>query len=157
MKTIEFDEQCPSCKGTGLYSGMAERDGLAVVCSTCKGTGCHHFTYKYEDFTGRVEDTTIIRVVETNPGIVIGLGKQKGIPVNAFGGMPYEDWKSGSPFPPKSEMRNYTCPAWWYQSADYEKKPRLKECWDTLGSTFSKCPHFASKWLCWERFDKENV
>ena len=36
---IEFDCECESCKGTGLYVGMAEREGSAVVCHTCKGTG----------------------------------------------------------------------------------------------------------------------
>ena len=27
---IEVDEQCPDCGGTGLYIGMAERDGGIV-------------------------------------------------------------------------------------------------------------------------------
>lgn len=30
--------ECQACKGTGLYKGMAERDGAAVVCSHCHGT-----------------------------------------------------------------------------------------------------------------------
>ena len=136
---------------------MAERDGFAVVCHTCKGTGCHHFIYKYENFTGRIENPTIIRVVETNPGIIVGLGKKKEIPIDTFGGLSYEDWKNGKPFPEKSEMRLFTCPRWWYQRVNYEKEIDWKECYNSLGRSFSECQHFVSKWLCWERFDKENA
>jgi len=50
-KIFEVNEVCPSCKGTGLYIGMGERDGAAVVCHTCKGTGCHAFKHEYEEFT----------------------------------------------------------------------------------------------------------
>jgi len=32
-------EICKSCSGTGLYSGMGERTGYAVVCLYCKGRG----------------------------------------------------------------------------------------------------------------------
>ena len=54
MKVIEFDEKCKSCKGTGIYVGMAERDGAGIVCHTCKGTGCHHVKFEYEDFEGKI-------------------------------------------------------------------------------------------------------
>ena len=37
--------ECQACGGTGLYKGMAERDGAAVVCSCCNGTGKTEFTY----------------------------------------------------------------------------------------------------------------
>ncbi len=148
MPAIEFDEQCKSCKGTGLYTGMAERDGFAVVCRTCEGTGKHHFVYGYDDFTKRVKKPHIKRVLKTNPGICVGAGNYN------FGGMSFEDWEQGKPFPPKSEMREYTCPAWWYQCADYSKKPEWKEC---LGcGRFSTCTHFSNKHTCWERWDKEN-
>lgn len=36
-KTIQC--QCPSCKGTGLYSGFAEPAGTAVICQECDGKG----------------------------------------------------------------------------------------------------------------------
>ena len=154
MKTIELDEQCKSCAGTGLYQGMAERDGFAVICHTCKGTGCYHFVYQYEDFSERIEGPTIIRVLETNPGISIGLDKEGKYTFESFGGMPYQDWKNGLPFPPKSEMRDFTCPSWWCQSAD-KKKPDWEECFGTLGSSFSSCPSFPTKEKCWKRFDEK--
>jgi hypothetical protein len=156
MKTIEFDEKCKSCKGTGLFAGMAERDGFAVICSQCKGTGCYHFVYEYEDFSGRIDAQNVIQVVESNPGICIGLGKEGGYSYESFGGMSYPDWRNGRPFPPKSEMRRHTCPSWWYQSVNYKKKPDWNECSTTWGGLFSLCPHFIEKEKCWERFDKEN-
>ena len=34
---LEADVECTSCSGTGLYQGMAERDGTAVICYQCDG------------------------------------------------------------------------------------------------------------------------
>ena len=150
---IEVDEKCKSCKGTGLYTGMAERDGAAVVCHTCKGTGKYHFRYEYEDFEGRVDRDDILHVFEVNPGICIGTGS--GHSFGDFGGMSYKDWKAGKPFLDGTENRKYTCPYWWYQSADYKKKPQWSECMDALGRSFSHCPHFGTKNKCWGRFDSE--
>lgn len=151
-KTIAFDQQCPKCSGTGLYAGMAEFDGAAVVCHTCKGTGCHHYSYTYTEFTRRKKKNGIKRVYEANPGISIGKGN--GYALEDFGGMPYTEWEKGNPFPPGSEDRNHTCPAWWYQTADYSRKPDWEEC---LGvGSFSSCKHFCEKAKCWARWDREN-
>jgi hypothetical protein len=74
--------------------------------------------------------------------------------LETFGGLPYEDWKAGKPFTPGTEMRRSTCPAWWYQCTDYDKKPN----WDECGfGVFSKCKHFAEKQRCWERSDSEQL
>ena len=152
-KTIEFDEKCPSCKGTGVYVGMAEHDGAAVVCHTCKGTGCHHFEHIYEEFDGKKLDVKIKRVYEVNPGICIGVGNSAQYILEDFGGMPYSQWFNGRPFPPRSENRSFTCPAWWYQSANYEKKPNWDEC--IFVGSFSSCEHFCNKGACWARWDRE--
>ncbi len=151
MNVIEFDEKCKSCSGTGLYTGMAERDGAAVVCSTCKGIGCHHVKFEYEDFEGRQKNETAKRIYQVNPGICIGEGN--GHKLEDFGGMPVEDWEAGKSFVAGTENRKYTCPCWWYQSADYKKKPEWEEC--AWGGSFSGCKHFAEKEKCWARFDKE--
>jgi len=150
---IEFDEKCKSCRGTGLYIGMAERDGSAVVCHTCKGTGCHHFVYEYEEFKNRIEDQRVKRVYQVNPGIIIGKDKGR-YKLSDFGGISYNNWISGKPFGKGTENRLFTCPAWWYQSADHDKKPNWPEC-IILGS-FSRCVHFAEKDKCWDRWDREN-
>ena len=154
---IEYDEQCQSCKGTGLYVGLAEQDGSAVVCYSCKGTGCHHAKIEYDDFEGRKDRIGIHRVFATNPGIVIGEdGDNHQYRLSDFGGMPYKEWEAGLQFPSGSEMREFTCPTWWYQTADYDKKPDWEECWESIGRSFSQCPHFADKEACWARWDEEN-
>jgi len=154
MKKIEFDEQCPSCKGTGLFIGYAERNGAAVVCHTCKGTGKYHFVHEYEEFESRKIHPDAARVFETNPGIGIGTGN--GHTLEEFGGMPVQDWLEGKPFPPNSEMRKYTCPRWWFQLANYQKCPDWDECYTALGCSFSQAKCFAHKDKCWKRYDKEN-
>ena len=155
MKTFEVDEMCPACGGTGLYVGMGENDGAAVVCRKCKGTGKYHFVHRYEEFKERKEPTKEVRrVFECNPGISIGEDENRGILLSSFGGIPFSEWKDGKPFPRGSEMRKFTCPAWWYQSADYKKKPKWGAC---IGcGIFSGCEAFVVKENCWERWDKEN-
>lgn len=157
IKVIEFDAACKSCNETGIYVGMAERDGAGVICNSCEGTGKIHEVIRYTIPTGRKMNPSIRRVYQTNPGIVIGEGHSTtydDLKLEHFGGMPYGDWLNGENFPAHSENRLFTCPAWWYQSADYEKKPDWKEC-IPIGS-FSSCPLFSLKWACWERFDKEH-
>jgi hypothetical protein len=152
---FEQDVECCSCNGTGLYVGMAERDGSAIVCHTCSGTGKEHIVLQYRPFTGRQKAVGIERVLQHNPGIIVGKGNGK-FSLDCFGGMTYSDWLKNKKFPKYSEMRNYSCPAWWYQGADYKKKPDWKECTEILGSSFSQCSMFGCKEKCWEKFDKEN-
>lgn len=149
---IEYDCECTSCKATGLYIGLGERDGAAVVCFHCNGTGKVHRVHKYNDFLKRKAKSGVKRVYKANPGMTIGTGN--GYILKDFGGMPYELWDEGQNFPKKSENRKFTCPAWWYQSADYDKKPNWDECAGC--GAFSDCKHFKDKSKCWERFDEES-
>lgn len=152
-KTFKVKEKCQSCNGTGIYNGMGERDGFGVVCHNCKGTGCHEFEHTYEEFTKREDAKGIKHVIKTNPGICVGTGND--YKFTDFGGMSYKDWNDGKSFPKGSEMRQFTCPAWWYQSTDYKLKPDWDIC--TFGGTFSGCKNFGNKEKCWQRFDKENT
>ena len=131
---------CKSCKGTGVYKGMAEIKNVGVVCSRCKGTGCDEI--EYEPFTKKERKAGIKKIFEYNPGI--------GIDDTVRGGMSYNDWFDGKPFPPKSEIREFTCPAWWYHN--------IKLCPVTNqilpGTCFSDCPYFKNKEMCWEHHDK---
>lgn len=151
-KEISFDQECGSCGGTGLYVGMAERDGAAVVCRTCDGKGHYTFTHKYRSFTNLKKRGGVERVFAAACGICIGTGKGR-FTLEDFGGMPYEDWLNGRPFPPQSEMRAFVCPGWWFQSVDYKRKPKWAEC--AVGGAFSGCAGFAAKEKCWERWDAE--
>lgn len=152
-KTIEFDQQCDSCKGTGIYQGFAEKDGIGVVCKRCDGTGKYHFVHSYDEFEGKKKTTKVKHVLECNPGIGVGLGNGK-FTFEDWGGMSYNDWFEGKPFPKGSEMRKYSCPAWYYQCADYERKPNWDQC--IACGSFSDCKHFSHKEACWARFDKED-
>lgn len=151
---LEVDEQCPVCKGTGIYVGMAEHNGAGVQCVKCKGTGCHRLKVEYEDFVGRVPRDDVVWVIECNPGIVVGCRPDTDDKLAAFGGMTYEEWSGGLAFSPGMEMRGYTCPAWWYQCAGARRKPDWKEC--GFGQ-FSNCQHFSEKHGCWARWDRENA
>ena len=151
MSIIEFKEKCKNCGGTGLYVGAAERDGSAVICRNCNGTGCNKFRYEYEEFKERIDREDIKRVYEVNPGIVIGEGKN--LKLEDFGGITFDEWKQGKKFIPGTENRKFTCPAWWYQFADYNKVPKWEEC--LLAGKFSHCEHFWEKERCWERWDME--
>lgn len=145
-KTIEI--QCEDCRGSGLYRGMWERDGFAVVCFRCKGTGKRLF--EYVPAGPRSTKAGVTRVIQCNPGIVVG-----GDDPQEFGGMSYEDWLKGKPFPPGSEMRRFTCPAWWFQCVPGGGKPEWDWCNEgmRLGDRFSGCKRFACKERCWERWD----
>jgi hypothetical protein len=139
------EAQCGACQGTGLYVGMAERDGTAVVCHTCKGTG--KTIIRWTAFTGRKRQEGVTHVLEANPGICVSTK------LGGIGGMPFDAWQAGLTFPPGSEMRAYTCPRWWYQCADSSKLPE----WDSCGfGRFTDCKHFDNKVACWARWDAEN-
>lgn len=153
-KIIEFNRVCESCGGTGIYVGFAEHDGAGVICRTCKGTGCENVKIEYTPFRNRDTREGVIRVYANNPGIGIGTGKGK-YRLKDFGGMLYEDWIKGKPFPKKSEMRKFTCPHWWYQGEnekfeDWCHKNGMEYC-----GNFSNCPKFSEKEKCWKRWDGE--
>lgn len=151
---FEADAVCRACAGTGLYVGLGERDGAAVVCHVCKGGGCERITIDYEPFVRRAAREGVTRVYRANPGICIG--ERAGVcGLEDFGGMPFADWLDGKPWPAKSEDRAHTCPAWFWQTADYKRRPNWDEC--DLGVRFSDCRHFAEKAKCWERFDREQA
>ena len=146
MPTVEFDYECGSCGGTGLYVGMGEKDGIAVVCKICEGTGEAHFKKVYKKFTHRKKRRGIQRVLQTNPRVYTG-------GYGNFGGLSYKNWLANKPFSPGTEMRKFVCPARWFQTVDYDKKPDWKEC--RLVNVFDNCEKYKDKVECWERYDKE--
>jgi len=139
---------------------MAERDGAAVVCHTCKGTGCQHLRVEYEPFLEQQPSpASVKRVYRVNPGIVIGRGKNGEYALADFGGVPVADWHRDPSCVnrPGTENRQFTCPAWWYQTAEYALKPDWnddeRKC-HGIGS-FSSCKHFHEKAGCWAKWDRE--
>ena len=150
-KRIEWVEQCQKCGGTGLYIGMAERDGAAVVCHTCEGTGRVERMHEYEEFTGLKHREGVVHVFATNSGF--------GVSPKMAGGATYQEWLDNPEVVNESgrEMRTHTCPAWWCQSNSmYGVKPNWPEC-PPAGTMFSNCHYFPVKDECWRRFDEERL
>jgi len=108
------------------------------------------------DAAARVAFIVLLSILISTAGgprrVVIGNGGG-GLNIERFGGMPVNAWFAGEKFKRGMEMREFTCPAWWYQSDSSEKKPDWDEC--SWGS-FSSCEHFKYKHKCWDRFDGEN-
>ncbi len=84
MNTIQTE--CSSCSGSGLYRGMAEPRGVAVVCLTCKGTGCAELRYK--PFVKRRERTDVDEVRLSRGPTILSCG-----PTGEA--IPYREWLNG--------------------------------------------------------------
>ncbi len=107
---LEIDRECESCKGTGLYIGMAEGSGSAVVCHTCKGEGHYEETIRWTEFKRLKEKKGVKRVFASACGIGIGEGTVDGrkLKLEDFGGIEYDEWlalKNKTKFPKGTEMR----------------------------------------------------
>lgn len=85
IKTVKAE--CGDCGGTGLYSGMCEKEGTAVVCLRCGGTGCEEIRFTpFERRKGRRG----IHTVSLSRGSFIATG------VGATGrSISYQEFQSG--------------------------------------------------------------
>lgn len=68
MKIVKAE--CESCSGTGLYRGMCEGPGMAVVCLRCNGTGCQEI--RYRPFTKRKPRRDVKRVHLSRGTFIVG-------------------------------------------------------------------------------------
>ena len=59
---MKVKTQCRSCRGTGLYRGMAEPKGVAVLCLNCGGTGCSEIEYTPFTERQRRDDVATVRL-----------------------------------------------------------------------------------------------
>ena len=163
MKKIEMEIQCKSCSGTGVYVGMAEREGAAVVCSSCNGTGKYWYEFEYEEFTGRKTKDGVTRVYKSSCGFCIapkkiffqGIGEvdlsEEGIDYGAFlaGSMP-------------EHIKSLVCPMLADQGACHSIRGFVDECdrldgqGSLIGRHLSRCAYQRNKSACWERFERES-
>jgi len=60
--------RCEDCNGSGLYRGMMERDGQAVVCMACAGRGWYRIVWKPFKKRARRRGVTQIR---TGSGLIL--------------------------------------------------------------------------------------
>ena len=150
MKVFEVDIKCQSCEGTGLYVGLAERDGAAVICHVCKGTGKYHHKFTYDEFTERKERGDVCRVFKTTCGFV-----HSAFDVEVDGktiefskaGVLYVDWKEGiEPAP----LKTLYCPKMW-TGQQWNSKTCDKHC--LCGSSINNCPNRKNMAQCWDEYD----
>lgn len=151
MKTIDI--QCSSCKGTGLYKGMAERGDCAVVCHNCNGTG--KSTFSYEEFTGRKKRDGVTRVFLRSCGYGHtdkDITTSDGVKVNfSQAGATYEEWLNGATPKPVKEIY---CPYIW-NNRGMGNEP-LERCRQTkYSSRISDCDFFNDKANCWKEYEKK--
>jgi hypothetical protein len=142
MKTIEIE--CQTCKGSGLYQGLAERGKSAVVCNKCQGSGKDKFFYN--EFTGRKTLSNVERVFAGSFGYVHTDKNTAGI-LFEEGGCTYQEWLKGEKPKP---VKDLYCPHFW-------DRENLKGRCDVLlpGDKIPDCPYFKEKAKCWEAWEKK--
>lgn len=154
MKVFEVDIKCQSCDGTGLYVGLAERDGAAVVCTTCKGTGKYHHKFTYDEFTARIKRDDVKRVFKTSCGYV-----QTPDDVEVDGktiefsksGISYEGWLTGGqPLP----LKSLYCPKMW-TGQQWNSETCEKHC--RCGTSINYCPNRENMAKCWDEYDNRKA
>jgi len=159
MKKIEMEIECPACKGTGLYQGIGEGKGTAVVCRNCKGTGAYSYSYSYNEFTGRKHKDGIERVYLSGTSYQSGLGVinfSKGvgeIDMNKEG-VSYSQFLSGDM---PHHVKKLGCPMSLDQGACHNKKGFTNECNrlnDGWVGYIPDCKNQINKLQCWNRFEE---
>uniref|UniRef100_A0A6M3LT73 Uncharacterized protein n=1 Tax=viral metagenome TaxID=1070528 RepID=A0A6M3LT73_9ZZZZ len=157
---IQGEVECSACDGTGLYQGMAEHNGAAVVCYKCNGTGKCSVKLTYQKFRGRKIREGIERVYDASHGYFISAEDATNDEGTTFPfsqwGCDYGDWLNGAePIP----MRGLICPYLHtnqkLQSEDVNGLYETRCSKNThCGQLISNCPLWPEKEKCWEIFEE---
>lgn len=147
--------ECPKCNGTGIYVGLAERNGAGVVCSQCHGTGAYRFKYEYTPFTTRRNRKDIKRVYQAHSGYVLtATGKIENDCTSidmTKQGVSYAEFMAGKlPTP----IEALYCPMCADQSACHDVKGFTDRCIKLNGGWIGYIPDCKHKDYaqCWQRF-----
>jgi hypothetical protein len=70
--SMKVKTECGACRGTGLYRGIAEPKGVAVVCLRCRGTGCEEL--EYVPFTERKRRDDVQTVRQSRGSFILSCG-----------------------------------------------------------------------------------
>jgi hypothetical protein len=156
-QTFRVETECDSCDGTGIYRGMAEGDGVGVVCRKCNGTGKHIFKHHYTEFTGKKRRKDVERVYLPSR-FKLGLGvidfKDIGEIDMDKQGVSYDEFCKGER---PTYIKEIECPMMADQGACHKVEGFVDEC-NNLGLRFgmiiSGCKNHCNRKSCWERFEK---
>lgn len=161
MPKLELEIQCKSCQGTGLYQGVGEGKGTAVVCYDCKGTGKAHYSFQYEEFTGRKLRDDVERVYRRGSPYKLGLGKINFDDIGEIDmdheGISYREFLNGDT--PK-HIKQLGCPMMVDQGACHEIKGFVETCNELNGGWINYIPNCKNKkniLQCWKRFEEEST
>ena len=148
--------ECKSCKGTGVYQGMGEGDGAAVVCHTCGGTGKTEF--EYTEFTGRKHKSGVSRVYLGGYGYQISTGTVifKGVGQIDMDkeGVSYEEFCEGKM---PTHIKQLWCPMLADQGRCHSIEGFIERCNSFNGRWLSYIPDCANKAHsaeCWRIFEE---
>lgn len=146
--------ECKACGGTGLYVGLAERDGTAVVCHTCKGTGESQVTYR--PFVERQPAPKGVKRVHVAMGYVLSTKEPR-----CSGGVPLAEWTPGMAIPADEQLYCpylYTGQEWcaFTKTRSYTRQDGTRHSYESAppqaGEMISDCPRWPEKAACWERY-----
>jgi len=142
---------------------MGESDNTAVVCRQCGGTGKYHYTYEYEEFTGKKVNEKIDRVYLKNYGYKIGTGmipfkigddEQRTTIDMDKEGVSYEEFLVGKM---PGHIKPLACPMMADQPACHNIKDFTDKCNKLNGgwiNLISRCGYQEHKDECWKRFEE---
>lgn len=139
--------ECKQCNGTGLYVGMAERDGAAVVCYRCNGTG--QDTLEFVRFTERRQPKKPVSRVHLSRGYVLSPEHDK-----CTGGVAYQDWKPGMVVPADEELY---CPMLYTNQSYCAFKDENGSARPGIGRRISDCEYWPVKAACWTKYHADGV
>lgn len=150
---------CPSCGGSGIFQGMAERETGAVPCNKCDGKGWIDIKINYTPFKKKVIRKGVKRIYPANTGYFVSgedVVTEDGVALNySKYGISYKEWLKGKiPVP----MKELYCPNTYLRSKGGENGINpTKDCEEGLSkcNSISKCECWSDKKRCWEMYEKK--
>ena len=156
---VEIIHQCGSCSGSGLYTGMAERDGSAVICSSCHGTGRSVSKMTFTEFNGRVNKKGVKRVYQSACGYGISsedIRRDDGKIIRfSNAGCSYSEWKFGAiPKPIEDLHCPYMHSSQKMQHSSHKANPLyMSDCRKNMSfGLITDCKMFSCKERCWKKY-----
>jgi len=160
--TLQGKVECDKCGGTGLYVGIAEKNGSAVICMCCNGTGNVNLKKEYKKFKSLKEKKNVKRVFKNSGGYILSsedTQTEKGniITFSKYG-CTYKEWLEGKIPKPIESLH---CPCIHTNQNMQNPKHKayklyIEKCHNSLSFTISDCKHFKNKEECWKRYHQLN-